>query len=81
MAHENRVIRSVNFDGETLCVDIFQRPDGSYGFDEYRRDPEDGRGWYSIGLQGDRRFSSCSDAMEEALSVVGWLADAITDRR
>jgi hypothetical protein len=23
------------------CVDIFRRPDGSYGFEEFRRDPED----------------------------------------
>jgi len=48
MAHENKVIRSVNLDGETICVDIFQRPDGTYGFDEFRRDPEDGRGWSGV---------------------------------
>ncbi|ATG43292.1 hypothetical protein PhaeoP18_01333 [Phaeobacter piscinae] len=44
MAHINKVIRSINLDGELICTDIFQRPDGSYGFDEFRRDPEDGRG-------------------------------------
>ncbi len=24
------------------CVDLFSRPDGSYGFEEFRRDVEDG---------------------------------------
>ncbi|HEY2564091.1 MAG TPA: hypothetical protein VGI44_10300, partial [Acidimicrobiales bacterium] len=23
------------------CVDIFSRPDGTFGFEEFRRDPED----------------------------------------
>jgi len=26
------------------CVDVFARPDGTFGFEEFRRDPED-MGW------------------------------------
>lgn len=79
MAHVNKVIRSINLDGETVCVDIFARPDGSFGFDEFRRDPEDGRGWYSIGHYGDREFGSSEAALDEALETVGWLSGAISD--
>ena len=41
MAHLNKVIRSINAPGDARCVDLFARPDGSFGFEEYRRDPED----------------------------------------
>ncbi|SEI91759.1 hypothetical protein SAMN05421762_2237 [Pseudooceanicola nitratireducens] len=75
MAHENQVLQSVNLEGETICVDIFRRPDGSYGFDEFRRDPEDGRGWYSIGYYGDQRYPSEDAARAAARQAVAWFAD------
>ncbi len=75
MAHENKVVRSINLPGEHICVDIFQRPDGTYGFDEFRRDPEDpGGGWYSIGHFGDRRFEYAEAALGAAKNLVEWLA-------
>lgn len=77
MAHVNKVMRSVNLDGDTICVDIFQRPDGTFGFDEFRRDPEDGRGWYSIGYYGDQVFASEADALAKAQEAVHWLKDAL----
>ena len=73
MAHENKVVRSVNLDGETICVDLFRRPDGSYGFEEFRRDPEDGRGWYPIGYHSHRRFETYERAAGAAVDTVGWL--------
>lgn len=72
MAHENKVINSVNLHGDTVCVDIFQRPDGSYGFDEFRRDAEDGRGWFSIGHFGSQRFASLTSAVDAAIAQVSW---------
>ncbi len=60
--------------GEHICVDIFRRPDGSYGFGEFRRDPEDARGWYAIGNHGDRRFDSADAALRAAKDVVDWLS-------
>ncbi|AHD00983.1 hypothetical protein [Leisingera methylohalidivorans] len=73
MAHINKTIRSVNLDGEMICVDIFERPDETYGFDEFRRDPEDGRGWYSIGHHGSRVFPDAESATEEAKAQIHWL--------
>ncbi|KAA2316299.1 hypothetical protein DL237_08655 [Pseudooceanicola sediminis] len=79
MAHINKVIRSINLAGECLCVDIFMRPDGSYGFDEYRRDPEDGRGWYAIGHHGSARFDTADEALQGARHCIAWLAGALPD--
>ena len=79
MAHENKVIRSINLEGETICVDIFQRPDGRYGFEEFRRDPEDGRGWYSIGYYGDGVFATFEDALGAAKLRVAWLVDRLAE--
>lgn len=77
MAHQNKVLRSINLPGEMLCVDLFQRPDGSFGFDEFRRDPEDGRGWYSIGHHGALVFPSFEAAFLNARAKIVWLDGVI----
>jgi hypothetical protein len=77
MAHKNVVIRSYNLDGETQCVDIFRRPDGTYGFEEYRREPEDARGWFAIGDYSSRSFNRESDAVTNAKASISWLALAV----
>ena len=61
-------------DGDTRCVDIFRRPDGTFGFEEYRRDPEDGRGWFAIGAYSSLSFRSASDTVENAKRSIPWLA-------
>ena len=46
------VITSRNSADGLLCVDVFQRTDGSFGFEEFRRDPEDAAArvsWYGDG--------------------------------
>ena len=73
MAHINTVLQSINLEGAQICVDFFQRPDMTFGFDEFRRDIEDGRGWYSIGHHGHRVFASLKDAQQAALASVPWL--------
>ena len=66
--------QSINLEGDVRCVDIFQRPDGTFGFEEYRRDPEDGRGWFAIGGHSMHSFASAGEAREAAQRVVKWLA-------
>lgn len=73
MAHLNKVLRSINTSDGAVCVDIFVRSDESFGFEEYRRDVEDGRGWFPIGFHGHRRFSSQAEAEAAAMAAVGWL--------
>jgi len=74
MAEKNVVVRSFNMDGENRCVDIFRRPDGTYGFEEYRREPEDGRGWFAIGNYSSRSFATSMNALATAKASVPWLA-------
>jgi len=38
----NKVLASLENSYGDYCVDIFTRPDGSFGFEEHRRDPEEG---------------------------------------
>jgi len=76
MADGKRVVRSINMDGERVCVDIFVRPDGSYGFEEYRRDPEDMRGWFSIGRYERHAFETAEGALAEARRRLPWLDGA-----
>lgn len=78
MADQNTVLRSINAQGESRCVDIFMRPEGSFGFEEFRRDSEDARGWFPVGFFGDRVFDSEAEALLEARSMVVWLNDAMT---
>ena len=77
MAQGNIVVQSYNLEGNTICADIFMRADGTYGFDEFRRDPEDGRGWFSIGQNGLREFSGFDEALNDAKQTVVWLNEAI----
>lgn len=77
MAHEYKVIRSINLEFDPICVDIFLRPDGTYGFDEFRRDPEDASGWYSIGHHSHRTFEDYDAAINAAKTAVHWLASQL----
>jgi len=73
MAHENKVLRSVEDANAVYCVDIFQRPDGSFGYQHCRRDPEDGRGWALLGHEQSLVFESEAEAFEAASAQFSWL--------
>ena len=68
------VLRSLENGDGTRCVDLFRRADGTFGFEEYRRDPEDPRGWSGAAGYGERRFDDEETAVNAARSAVGWLA-------
>ena len=75
MAHENKVIKSINSPNGGRCVDIFVRPDATFGFEEFRRDSEDARGWFPIANHGGRVFPTEEDAFNEARSKIPWLVN------
>ena len=75
------VIASWNLDGDLRCVDLFRRADGSFGFEEYRRDPEDGRGWFAIGGHRAAAYGSAEAAEAAARNAVPWLAQILDERR
>jgi hypothetical protein len=53
-------------------VDAFVRPDGTSGFQEFRRDPEDGV-WTPLNYFSTRLFQSENDAVSSARKNVAWL--------
>jgi hypothetical protein len=57
------------------CVDLFRRPDGSFGFEEFRRDPEDAGAWTPVQFHARLRFATQDEALAAARRAVAWLAD------
>ena len=67
------VMHSTNAPDDWLCVDFFQRPDHSYGFEEYRRDCETAEGWFPIGFHSGKIFETLAAARQDAIDSVAWL--------
>jgi len=59
------------------CVDIFSRPDGTFGFEEFRRDAEDGGQWTPVQYYSGVSYVSSAEARETAERCVPWLADIL----
>ncbi|HEY4069916.1 MAG TPA: hypothetical protein VGM74_23605 [Burkholderiaceae bacterium] len=71
------VVQSVNNEFADRCVDIIQRPDGSFGFKEFRRDAEDLGAWSLTGDDERGIYLSADAALAAALERVAWLRDAL----
>ncbi|MEK9672715.1 MAG: hypothetical protein VW268_09465 [Rhodospirillaceae bacterium] len=67
------VLRSLENQVGTRCADLFRRADGTFGFEEYRRDPEDPWGWDGAAGFADRTFASGDAARAAAGNAVDWL--------
>ena len=76
---KNRVLRSIETDDGARCVDVFVRPDGTFGFEECRRDVEDGRGWFPISHTTQRVFATEPAVMRAACETVPWLPGVLRD--
>jgi hypothetical protein len=55
------------------CVDIFTRPDGTFGFEEFRRDPEDMGAWTPVAYFSGHEYSTANGALTAATEAVPWL--------
>jgi hypothetical protein len=67
------VLVSHQTDEGNRCVEIFSRPDRTYGFEEFRRDPEDMGAWTPVNYFSDREYPSESEVIEAARSGIPWL--------
>jgi hypothetical protein len=67
------VLTSHQTDEGNRCVDIFSRPDGTFGFEEFRRDPEDMGAWTPVSYFSGREYPTESDVLAAARSAVSWL--------
>jgi hypothetical protein len=59
------------------CVDLFRRPDGTYGFEEFRRDPEDAGAWTPVRYFSGGVYASQDAALASAARSVPWLGETL----
>ena len=74
------VFVSVENPDHDRCVDIFSRPDGSYGFEEFRRDIEDSGQWTPVQYYSGIIYRSPDHALDTAERVVPWLSDVLAQQ-
>ena len=70
------VVESLENDHHDRCVDLFRRPDGSWGFEEFRRDVEDRGAWSPVACYSARAFATRAEARRSAETTIAWLPPA-----
>jgi hypothetical protein len=71
------VVASIENGTHDRCVDLFRRPDGTYGFEEFRRDVEDAGAWTPVAFFSHASWISRDAALDAAVRAVIWLAGAL----
>lgn len=71
------VFASVENADHDRCVDLFSCPDGTCGFEEFRRDTEDRGEWVPVAYSSGLVYPSPETALGAALRSVKWLPDVI----
>ncbi|WP_342361098.1 hypothetical protein [Terrarubrum flagellatum] len=74
------VFRSIENSEADRCVDLFSRPDGSFGFEEFRRDVEDAGLWTPVAYYSGSTYASREEALAAAIRTIGWLGERVRDR-
>jgi len=69
------VIKSFDSPAGDYCVDIFMREDGTFGLEEFRKDPEDLKGWFPLHRHTDKAFATDVQALAEARATVAWMSE------
>ncbi len=69
------VLASLETEDGLRCVDLFRRLDGSFGYEEFRRDPEDRGAWTPVRFASGLRYGALEEARAAARSSVAWLAE------
>jgi len=74
------VLASIENYEKDRCVDLFARADGTFGFEEFRRDVEDQGRWTAIRYHSVIAYESEAAALQAATHAVGWFAEVIAHR-
>ena len=67
------VFTSIENDDHDRCVDLFSRPDGTFGFEEFRRDIEDRGEWTPVQYYSASIYLTREAATAAAVKAVNWL--------
>jgi hypothetical protein len=62
------------------CVDVFSRPDGTFGFEEFRKDVEDRGHWTPVQYFSGAAYGSAAEALDSAERSVPWLTNVFADQ-
>jgi hypothetical protein len=71
------VLSSIENFERDRCVDLFRRPDATFGFEEFRRDPEDRGQWTPVHCYSGVVFAAAEDALAAAGRAVPWLGEIL----
>lgn len=71
------VLESIENDQHDRCVDLFRRPDGSFGFEEFRRDVEDAGAWTPVAYYSGAAYATREAALGAAAARIVWLSDTL----
>jgi hypothetical protein len=69
------VIAALHNDDAHRCVKIIKGPDGTFGFQEFRRDPEDAGGWTLVRENPPGTYATQVQAVAAAKDEVAWLGE------
>jgi hypothetical protein len=69
------VFASIENEAHDRCVDLFFRPDKTYGYEEFRRDSEDAGNWTPVQYFSSLVFTSSAHALISAERSVSWLPE------
>jgi hypothetical protein len=72
-----RILATYETPAHNRCVDVFARPDGTFGFEEFRRDPEDMGVWYDVAYFAERSYDTQQAAERAAREAIHWLASTV----
>ena len=71
------VLNSIeNLNGDR-CLDVFERDDGTFGFEEFRKEPESKTGWVLVGYYSDGMYKTQGLVFFEAGKRVSWLNEVL----
>jgi hypothetical protein len=71
------VFASIENGEHDRCVDVFYRPDRTFGFEEFRRDVEDRGTWTPVQFFSGKVYDTPEDAYEAAERLVPWFAEVL----
>ena len=68
----SRVMATLHNDDAHRCVKIIEGSDGTFGFQEFRRDPEDAGGWTLVRESPPGTYATQVQAVAAAKNEVAW---------
>lgn len=69
------VLTSIETGDGLRCVDLFRRPDATFGYEEFRRDPEDQGLWTRVRFASAFSYATLEDARLAATKAVAWMRE------